>query len=277
MVKSEALSRLFTTNARFAFPAVALIALVACLAPAVDVYGTTQDRTLYDQSSIDSRINAEVDRIQALYAAQGQAAFATITSAGLADANTAILYVVDADTLQIVAHASDPGQVGQVAQTLREADKSYSQIRADLAQNDRIWVTNIDTNPANLEFQTARTLLHLHDGYIFAAGHLLPDTEIQLFIEEKVKMYDSYGDAEAFFDSITPDNPVLTDELYLFVIDYSAWMRVADEVVPARVGQSETILDTSARSVEDVLADLGENEGTWAEYTFHPCKSVASV
>ena len=269
MAKSEALSRLVTTNARFVFPAVALIALVACLAPAVDAYGTTQDRTLYDQSSIDSRINAEVDRIQALYAAQGQAAFATITSAGLADANTAILYVVNADTLQIVAHASDPGQVGQVAQTLREADKSYSQIRADLAQNDRIWVTNIDTNPANLEFQTARTLLHLHDGYIFAAGHLLPDTEIQLFIEEKVKMYDSYGDAEAFFDSITPDNPVLTDELYLFVIDYSAWMRVADEVVPARVGQSETILDTSARSVEDVLADLGENEGTWAEYTFH--------
>ena len=68
---------------------------------------------------------------------------------------------------------------------------------------------------------------------------------------------------------ITPDNPVLTFELYLFAIDYSAWMRVADEVVPARVGQSETILDTSARTVEDVLADLGENEGTWAEYTFH--------
>ncbi|MYB29550.1 MAG: hypothetical protein F4Y18_00705, partial [Cenarchaeum sp. SB0663_bin_5] len=269
MVKSGALSRLVTTNARFALPAVALIALVACLAPAVDAYGTTQDRTLYDQSSIDSRINAEVDRIQALYAAQGQAAFDTITSAGLADANTAILYIVNADTLQIVAHASDPGQVGQVAQTLRAADKSYSQIRAELAQNNRIWITNIDTNPANLEFQTTRTLLHLHDGYIFAAGHLLPDTEIQLFIEEKVKMYDSYGDAEAFFDSITPDNPVLTDELYMFVIDYSAWMRVADEVVPARVGQSETILDTSARSVEDVLADLGENEGTWAEYTFH--------
>lgn len=79
--------------------AVALIALVACLAPAVDAYGTTHDRTLYDQSSIDSRINAEVDRIQALYASQGQAAFDTITSAGLADANTAILYVVNADTL----------------------------------------------------------------------------------------------------------------------------------------------------------------------------------
>ena len=79
MVKSKALSRLATTNARFALPAVALIALVACLAPVVDAYGTTQDRTLYDQSSIDARINAEVDRIQALYAAQGQAAFATIT------------------------------------------------------------------------------------------------------------------------------------------------------------------------------------------------------
>lgn len=51
-------------------PAVALIALVACLAPAVDAYA--QDRTLYDQSSIDSRINAEVDRIQELYAAQGR-------------------------------------------------------------------------------------------------------------------------------------------------------------------------------------------------------------
>ncbi len=48
--------------------AVALIALVACLAPAVDAYGTTHDRTVYDQSSIDSRISAEVDRIQALYA-----------------------------------------------------------------------------------------------------------------------------------------------------------------------------------------------------------------
>ena len=40
-------------------------------------------------------------------------------------------------------------------------------------------------------------------------------------------------------------------------------------MVPDRVGKSETILDTSARSVEDVLADLEANGATWVTYTFH--------
>ena len=266
----KSLLRSSTTPVPTAVTAVVLIALVACLAPAADAHGQSQQgRTLYDQSSIDSRIGTEVDRIQALYAAQGQAAFTAITSAGSAGAGAPVSFVVDLDTLRIEAHSADAGQVGQRAEALEAADKSISRIRADLAQNDRVWVTYIDKNPANLEDQTTRALLYLYDGYIFAAGHYLPDTEVQLFIEEKVRQYESYGNAQAFFDSITPDDPVLTDELYLFVIEYSSWMRVADEVVPDRVGQPDAILDTSARSVQDVRADLGTNEGTWATYTFH--------
>ena len=255
---------------QFAVTAVALIALVACLAPAVDAHGqSSQGRTLYDQSSIDYRIGTEVDRTQALYAAQGQAAFVAITSAGSAGAGTPVSFVVDLNTLRIVAHSADAGQVGQKAEALEAADKSIDQIRADLEQNGRVWVTYIDKNPANQEGQTTRALLYLYGDYIFAAGHYLPDTEVQMFIEEKVKQYESRGNAEAFFDSITPDDPVLTDELYLFVIDHSDWMRVADEVVPDRVGRPDAILDTSSRSVPDVRADLEANEGTWATYTFH--------
>ena len=50
-----------------------------------------------------------------------------------------------------------------------------------------------------------------------------------------------------------------TDDLYLFVIDAATWTRLADGVVPDRVGKAKATLDTSARSVEDILADLEAN------------------
>ena len=263
--------------------AVALVALAACLAPAASYAAEDtsdgaplQNRIPYDQSSIESRIHAEVNRIQGLYSEQGQAAFAAITSAGLAGTDAIAPFVVDADTLEIVAHGASPQYVGQVAQTLREADKPISLIRSDLEQNDRTWITHTDVNPANGQLQTKRTLLHLYDGYIFSAGHYLPDSETQQLVEETVRLYEL--DGIAAFGIITPDAPVVTDDLYPFVIDAASWTRVADGVVPDRVGQAETILDTSGRSVEDVLADLRENGATWTTYTFHnPATDISQL
>ncbi|MBI1658986.1 MAG: hypothetical protein IS632_09500, partial [Thaumarchaeota archaeon] len=49
----------------------------------------------------------------------------------------------------------------------------------------------------------------------------------------------------------------------------ASWTRLADGVVPDRVGKAETILDTSGRSVESVLADLEANGSVWVTYDFH--------
>ena len=41
---------------------------------------------------------------------------------------------------------------------------------------------------------------------------------------------------DAWVDIITPDRPITTDALYPFVIDAATWTRLADGVVPGRVG-----------------------------------------
>ena len=245
---------------------IALIAFALCAIPALVTDAEAQVRTAYDLESIESRVQAEVTRAVDLYKAQGEAAFNTITPERVSNVNKIIPFVVKANNLEIVAHGAVPNFVGQVAQGLTRADKPYRDILTDLRDGE-VWIEHIGINPANGQNQAKRTLLQLHEGYIFAAGHYLADSEIQQFVEDTVRLYESHG--RGAFDRITPDAPITTDALYPFVINAATWTRVADGVVPSRVGQPETILDTSARSVTNVLADLRANGGTWVTYTFH--------
>ena len=248
--------------------AIALIAFALCAIPTLVTDAEAQVRTQYDLQGIESRVQAEVAQAVALYSVQGEAAFDAITPARVSNVNKIIPFVMEADSLKIVAHGAVPQFVGQTAQALHRADKPILQIRTELDRHGETWIEHIGINPANGQTQAKRTLLHLHDdGYIFAAGHYLADSEVQQFVEDTVRLYEAHG--RGAFNQITPDAPVITDALYPFVIDAATWTRVADGVVPARVGQSETILDTSARSVGHVLADLDANGGTWVTYTFH--------
>ena len=223
-------------------------------------------RISYDLDGLDSQVRAQVAESVALYEQHGSAAFDDIES--MTSTGGITPFVVRADNLTVVAHGASPDSVGVVAQTLHNANVSVSYIRDTLQQdNDSVWIAHIDTNTVIGQEQKKHTLLHLYDGYIFASGYFVHDSLVQQFVERHILEYDT--DPEGDITAFTPDEPVITNDLYLFVIDKDKWTRAADGVRPDRVGMNETILDTSERSVDDVLSDLGENGATWVTYTFN--------
>ena len=223
-------------------------------------------RTSYDLDGLDSQVREQVADSVAMYAQQGRAAFDDIES--MTGTGGITPFVVRADDLTVVAHGASPDSVGMIAQTLHNANVSVSHIQDALQQNnDSMWIEHIDTNTAIGQEQKKHTLLHLYDDYIFASGYFAHDSLVQQFVERHITQYDA--DSEKDITAFTPDAPVITNDLYLFVIDKEKWTRAADGVRPDRVGMDETILDTSARSAANVLDDLEENGATWVTYTFN--------
>ncbi len=242
------------------------ITLVVSVTPAFAVDDEPQDRILFDQSGIDAQVQTAVSNALNVYSENGQSAFNMITNAQDSNSDAPIPLVINYNTLEVIAHGAGSLYVGEMPFDV--ANMSSSQIRAHLNNDGMVWIEHMEINPENRQLQAKRTLLHLHDdGYIFAAGYFLADFEVQNLIENVVVQYETYGIVA--FDMITPDAPIITDELYPFVIDFANWSRVADGVVPERVGQPEGILNTAVRSVADVRAELDDTGSAWVTYTFH--------
>ena len=245
---------------------VMLGALAACSVPFVAFAVDDQERIRYDQDGINSSVQQAVADALAMYSENGRDAFGAITRGGAPYSDAPIPLVIDSATLEIVAHGGGHAYIGETA--FGVSDTPMGDVRSALERDGQIWITHMEANPENNQLQSKRALLHLHsDGYIFSAGYFLEDYEVQLLIENVVVQYETYG--TDVFDMITPNAPVMTDELYPFVIDFSSWTRVADGVVPERVGQPEGILNTATRSADDVFAELRATGSAWVTYTFH--------
>ena len=183
------------------------------------------------------------------------------------------VFVVDPATGTTQAQNVDPDLVG----TTSDWDAIISNLSADDILEDEnaesgMWVSYTFTNPATGEMESKRTWLIVHEGLVFGSGYYSSDisrSDVQFVVNNAIFTYEFNKENDAWIDIITPDEAVMTDDLYPFVIDAATWTRLADGVVPDRVGQAETILDTSDRSVEEVLADLEADGSVWVTYSFH--------
>ncbi len=221
----------------------------------------------YDADSIDARVQSKVVETLRLYWNEGTAAFDMITPRDALDTDTIYPFILDADTLETVAHGAFPDFGGVIADTLEMADRPIGRILADLERDGGTWVEYMSTNPANELVQPKRSYLYLYDGYIFGSGHYLSESVVKYVVEDAVQLYESKG-REAF-DIITPEETVLTTELYPFVFDAVTFEGVAHGAIPDRVGHVPySILNTGDKSVEEILADLERDGGTWVEYVF---------
>ena len=221
----------------------------------------------YDADSIDARVQSEVVETLRLYWTEGTAAFDMIIPRDALDTDTIFPFILDADTLETVAHGAFPDFAGVIADTLERADKPIGRILADLERDSGTWVEYMTTNPANGLIQPKRSYLYLYDGYIFGSGHYLPESMVKYVVEDAVQLYESKG--QEAFDIITPEETLLVTELYPFVFDAIALKTVAHGAIPDRVGHVPySILNTGDRPVEEILADLYRDGGTWVEYVF---------
>ena len=234
---------------------------------------------------LDSRVQSASHSRILEYERDGiSAAFASINTIPDAPIST-YTFVIDPQTGSTVAQNVDPARIGGVSDGQAIGSVlSIADIVDRTSRGTGIWVVYEHTNPVTGQTETKRAWLVLHDGWIFGAGHYssdIPESDVIFAVSNAVRTYETNRAGDAWIDIITPDAPIRTDALYPFVIDAETWTRLADGVVPARVGQPETILDTSARSVEDVLAELREKGSLWVTYIFpqprHGCRTVQAL
>ena len=198
----------------------------------------------YDADSIDARVQSEVVEALMLYWNEGTAAFDMIIPEDVLYTDAIFPFILDADTLETVAHGAFPDRLGVIADTLDRADRPIGSIMSDLERDGSTWVEYMTTNPANGLVQPKRSYLYLYDGYIFGSGHYLPESMVKYTVEDAVQLYESKG--QEAFDIITPEETLLTSELYPFIFNATTLKTVAHGAIPDRLG-THTLFHTEHR------------------------------
>ena len=103
-------------------------------------------------------------------------------------------FVVDANTLRVVAEGAFPATVGLSAFFLNDADRPWEAVMEDLRESDGVWVTYAFVNHNTGISEDKRVWLSLHDGYIFGAGyHEVRDDDALDRVSSMIQMYDADG------------------------------------------------------------------------------------
>ena len=223
--------------------------------------------TLFDIESIKSRVQATVVSTVSQYASQGTDIFDAITPD---TRQTGIIYafVLDAETLEVVANSAFPNPDGVLYDAITSADRPVDEILADLRSNGATWTEYMATNPDTSTVQLKHSWLYLHDGYIFGAGYYASETRVQGVVDDAVNLFKEMG--VGAFGVITPDDLVITAAFYPFVLNATDWSTVAHATIPSLVGVccSDAIRNTGDRPIEVIIEDLNREGGTWVEYVF---------
>ena len=226
------------------------------------------ERMRFDATSIEDRVAALARETVDLYRSSGEAAFDMITPKLPTYSADLYPFVIDAATLEMVAHGAYPDFTGVVPDAPVAADESSRQVLADLRRDGAAWVEYMATNPGTGAIQLKRSWITLHDGYMFGAGHFLYDSGVQQVVEEAVRLYEAEGtDA---FGIITPEMEIYTPDHYPFILNAADLKTEAHATIPSLVGVccSDAIQNTGDRPIDVILADLHREGGTWVEYIF---------
>ena len=173
-------------------------------------------------------------------------------------------FVLDPDTDAVVAHGSNPARVGVTSVVLTQADKPKAQILGELAGGAGTWVEYTFNNPSTGLEEAKRSWLVMHDGYIFGSGYYNLDPERAVgAVMDLIAAYDS--DGTAAFEAV---NAMESEGTYPFAIDAETLAVVAEGAFPQTAGLPAIFLNDADRPLEDIMAELGESEGVWVEYTF---------
>ena len=109
-------------------------------------------------------------------------------------------FVVDVDTLAIVAEGAFPATVGLSAFFLNDADQPWEDVLEDLRDSDGVWVTYTFVNHNTGIHADKRVWLSLYDGYVFGAGYYeVHDEDALNRVGSMVRMYDADG-VDSFAD-----------------------------------------------------------------------------
>ena len=177
-----------------------------CLYP--DTYQLLLERgvSLSMPPTPESIVRGVIDETIALYNSDPDGAFATITAMMLTDPSYP--FVIDLDTI-IVAHGSNPDRVGVSSVLIASTNKPTDVIISEL-QEGEVWVEYTFNNPATGTEQNKRSLIMLHDGYIFGSGYYVASDDAMTDKMTDDAMTDKMTD-DAMTDKMTDD--AMTDKM----------------------------------------------------------------
>ena len=207
------------------------------------------------------------------YESDGEGALDAITvSAEAYDAESPYVFVIDYDTLIILAHGFNATLVGTMSSALDDGEKTYDEIKAELGEDGETWVMYPFTNPATGEMQTKKSYLALHGNHIFASGFYLNDLEAEMIVAMWVAnsaagLYDEHG-TDSFSMITDAAEDYVPGATYPFVVDVEAGVVVAHGADAARVGGVSVSVTDSNKPLELIQAESELNGGAWVTYTF---------
>ena len=200
-----------------------------------------------------------MDETIALYNSDPDGAFATITA--MMSTDPSYPFVIDMDAI-VVAHGSNPDQVGANSALIAATNKPIDVIILEL-QEGEVWVEYTFNNPATGTEQYKRSLVVLHDGYVFGSGYYTsPESIVRGVMDETIALYNS--DPDGAFATITA--MMSTDPSYPFVADSTGHL-VAHGANPDLLGEDFMVLTQSEGSFDMLLSELQEGD-IWLEYPF---------
>ena len=213
----------------------------------------------------DSRIQSMVDEAIYTYRSDPETGFDVISSGIL---NRLDIYPAVRNATHILAHGTLPHIVGPLPEV--QLSRSYEDLREAAESGDgTAWSQYSFVSPYTNTDQIKRGLLNLYDGHFFASSYSVQDGDTQSAVDYALFVYESNKENDAWKGIITPDKPIVTDDIYPFVMNATTWETVAHGVLPDRVGLKPVAIEnTSLRPFEEVRADLENNGKTWVTYIF---------
>ena len=182
-------------------------------------------------------------------------------------------FVLDPDTLQILAYGADPNKVGKVAVGITKSDIPLDEILSRL-QDGPVWADLIIQDPITQTDQHKRYLYVMHDGYIFGSRHYVAqETIVEEVVNDAIALYKA--DPDNAFAQI--NSMMSTDYHYPFVANYDTGVILAHGADPSLVGVAAPSLVNSDKSLDQIRSDLLEGK-VWVTYMFkNPTTEIDQV
>ena len=217
-----------------------------------------RDATPYYDSKSEKVVGVVQDVIDA-YDSLGTAAFAAVNAMESEDAYP---FVIDAQTLTVVAEGAFPRTVGLPATFLDDADRPLADILAELTKSEGAWAEYAFHNPKTASYEDKTSYLVLHDGYIFGSGYYTSaDARATEAVDTMLNVYGALGE-NGFADVVS----VPTGEsIAPFVLDADTLDIVAHADPNVSGGD---IRDAMAPNLSiDLVSDMLDEHGSlWASY-----------
>ena len=190
-----------------------------------------------------------------LYGMAGEDAFADMQSIPAGAFNAP--FVLDADTLDIAAHAN-PGLSGSDVRDAMTSGRSLEFAYDMLDRHGSLWLSYPAADPAPGSEYT-RAYMLLRDGYVFASGYGMgADARLRSLVDESARLY--YLEGEAAFDIITSMNA--TEQL---VGDLQGSTLVASSIIPQHVGNAFSMSSVLRGQSLEGLEPPYKRTGLWTD------------